>query len=401
MKKERENLEMLREGKMKGNNIYKILILILSLAVAMPTYAISDYIGEYFDGLNPDTHINRYDNKKYSLPKDTINFDDIDSYVHYFNPDVLNSWNDWENNKSSEKIYDDYVDAADRLYSSASSGDSELQEGIANAQGDALMIQADKNVVDSYVSFLTNYLKEKQLVLATKIMDINYHKSVYEVLLADVSYEEALRKEEQANNALTYGSGTQVDMLTAKKLAVDARSSKVAAESNKKTYMRNLLINCGMAYDDNIYIAPFDLNENFDINFINLESDYQNALSHSVQYEIYRRKRNNARTNEVQKEYDVLLNAAPQKIYNDLETKYSNLLDLLETKYNREVAYNLAVTNFTKAENEYKVGSISEKEYKTYESNVNTTLYNLAMVKYDIKIALEEYMASANGLGNC
>lgn len=391
---------MQREGKMKRINLYKILAFIISICMVTPHYAISDYIGEYFDGISPDAHIYRYDNKKGSLPSSSIDYENIDSYVHYYNPEVLNYWNDWENNKSSENIYDDYVAAADNLYASAGSSDSDLQAGIANAQGDAMMIQADKNVVDSYVNFLDYYLKEKKLVLATKILDINYHKSEYEVLNAEEEYNEAVRKEESADNALKYGSGTEVEYLTAKKQTIDARSSKVAAESSRKTYMRNLLINCGMAYDADIFIAPFDLEEGLDVSNINLENDYQYALAHNVQYEIYRRKRNNARKTEVQKEYDILIEAAPKNIYNDLETKYSNILDLVETKYNREIAYSLALSNYTKAQNEYSAGNISEKEYMTFETNVRKALYNLAMVKYDFKIAFEEYNASVMGYGN-
>lgn len=391
---------MQREGKMKRINLYKILAFIISICMVTPHYAISDYIGEYFDGISPDAHIYRYDNKKGSLPSSSIDYENIDSYVHYYNPEVLNYWNDWENNKSSENIYDDYVAAADNLYASAGSSDSDLQAGIANAQGDAMMIQADKNVVDSYVNFLDYYLKEKKLVLATKILDINYHKSEYEVLNAEEEYNEAVRKEESADNALKYGSGTEVEYLTAKKQTIDARSSKVAAESSRKTYMRNLLINCGMSYDADIFIAPFDLEEGIDVSNINLENDYQYALAHNVQYEIYRRKRNNARTTEVQKEYDILIEAAPKNIYNDLETKYSIILDLVETKYNREIAYSLALSNYTKAQNEYSAGNISEKEYMTFETNVRKALYNLAMVKYDFKIAFEEYNASVMGYGN-
>ena len=153
-------------------------------------------------------------------------------------------------------------------------------------------------------------------------------------------------------------------------------------------------------YDDNINIQPFDLEENFDISSINLDDDYQYALKHNIQLEINRRKKANSRTTEVEKEYQILIDAAPQNIYNDLETKYSNLLDLLETKYDRMVAYNLATSNYSKAQDEYNHGSISKKEFLTSETNMNTALNNLVMVNYDFKIALETYRASAAGYGN-
>lgn len=397
----KENLEMLKEGRMKKNKHYIILGLIATMLFASTIYAAPDYVGEYFDGLNPSTHIYGHDERKNTLPKDRIAFSDIDAYVHLFNPDILSNWNNWSNNKSANDVYEDYMNAADNLYASADSSDSDLQSGMAYAQADAMMIQADKSVSDSYVDFLTNYLTEKQLILSTKILDIQYHKSVYDELSARASYEEALRKENSADNALKYGSGTQVELLNTKKNVADAKANVVNSESATKTYKRNLLINCGMAYDANIHIEELDLREGFDINSINLDNDYQHALAHNVQYEIYKRKLNNARTEEVRKEYEILINAAPQKIYNDLETKYSTLLDVLETKYNREVAYNLALSNYSKAKNEYTNGSISEKEYKTTETNVTLALYNLAAVKYDFLEALENYESSVKGYGNC
>ena len=397
-KKERENLEILKEEKMRDR--FLKIALIVSLLICSNVYALDYKVDNYFDGLNPNTHINHFSDKKDKLPTDTINFDDIEEFIHYYNPEVLSDWNTWENNKSSNDVYNDYIDAADRLYDSAAGQDSELQEGMAYAQANAMRIQADKNVSDSYVNFLTNYLKEKQLVLATKILDLNYQKYAYEVLNAEASIEETKRKEESAENSLKYGSGTEIDYLAAKKAVVDANSSLISVTSSQKNYKRNTLINCGKAYDEEIYLAPIDLEENFNISSINLNDDYEYAKKHNIQFEIYKRKKENARTEEVKKEYDILINAAPQNIYNDLETKYSNLLDLVDSRYNREIAFNLANSNYIKAENEFKTGKISKKELDTALYNMRVALHNLEIIKYDFKIALENYRASAKGYGN-
>ena len=390
----------MRKSKMKKRKIILTISLVFSLIFS--SYAV-DVNGEndYFDNLVPIKHIHNYNDKKSSLPADVINYDDIDSYIHYYNPDILNDWNSWENNKSAQDIYEDYMDTADRLYDSAASQDSELQEGIMYAQADAVRIQADKNVYDSYVNFLTRYLKEKQLVLSTKLLVLNYHKSAYEVENAKAAYDEAVRKESSANNALQFGSGTELDVLGAKKATIDARSAIVTAESSEKNYKRNILINCGKSMNDNVNIAKVELTSTYDVNSINFDADYQNALKHNIQYEIYKRSKNNARTEEVKKEYDILIDAAPQNIYNDLETKYSNLLDIMDTIYNRNVAYNLAKDNLSKAENEYSSGNISRKEYETARYNLSVALNNIEVSKYDYKIALENYKASVEGLGNC
>lgn len=397
-RKENENLEIQKEEKMK-NRVLKIALIIV-LLITSNVYALDNKIDNYFDGLNPNMHINHFSDRKDKLPTDTINFDDIEEFIHYYNPEVLSDWNSWENNKSANDVYNDYIDAADRLYDSAAGQDSELQEGMAYAQADAMRIQADKNVNDSYVNFLSYYLKEKQLVLATKVLDLNYQKYAYEVLNAEATVDETMRKQESAENSLKYGSGTEVEYLTAKKAVVDANSNLINVTSSQKNYMRNTLINCGMAYDAEIYLSPIDLEENFDLSSINLNVDYENALKHNIQFEIYKRKKEIARTEEVKKEYEILIDAAPQNIYTDLETKYSNLIDMTDTKYNRVIAYNLANSNYVKADNEFKTGKISKKEYDTALYNMRVALHNLEIVKYDFKIALENYRSSVNGYGN-
>lgn len=397
-RKENENLEIQKEEKMK-DSVLKIALIIV-LLITSNVYALDNKIDNYFDGLNPNMHINHFSDRKDKLPTDTINFDDIEEFIHYYNPEVLSDWNSWENNKSANDVYNDYIDAADRLYDSAAGQDSELQEGMAYAQADAMRIQADKNVNDSYVNFLSYYLKEKQLVLATKVLDLNYQKYAYELMNAEASIEEAKRKEESAENSLKFGSGTEIDYLTAKKAVVDANSNLISVTSSQKNYKRNTLINCGKAYDEEIYLAPINLEEDFDISSINLNDDFEYAKKHNIQFEIYRRKKENARTDEVKKEYNILINAAPQNIYNDLETKYSNLVDLIDTRYNREIAFNLANSNYAKATNEFKSGKISKKEFDTALYNMRVALHNLEIVKYDFKIALENYRASVKGFGN-
>ena len=389
---------MLKEEKMK-NKLLKIILVVI-LIISSNVYALDSKIDNYFDGLNPNMHINHFSDNKNKLPSNTINYNDIEEYIHYYNPEDLNNWNSWENNKSANDVYNDYMDVADRLYDSAASQDSELQEGMAYAQADAMKIQADKNVSDSYINFLTNYLIEKQLVLSTKILDLNYQKYAYEVLNAEAAITETKKKEESAENSLKYGSGTEVDYLTAKKAVIDANSNLIKVTSSQKNYLRNTLINCGKAYNDEIYLSPIDLEENFDISSINLNDDYENALKHNIQFEIYKRKKDIARTDEVKKEYEILINAAPQNIYTDLETKYSNIIDLTDSRYNREIALNLANANYSKAENEFKSGRISKKELDTALYNMRVALHNLEIVKYDFKIALENYRESVKGYGN-
>ena len=393
---------MLREGKMKKSNYIKFISIIFSILLTFNSFAELGII-EYFNELTPQSHINKMylAERKDELKGKIVNYSDIEDMIHLHNPEILNNWNSWRNNKSSQDVFEEYQDAADRLYDAAGSQDSEMQEGMMMAQGRAMQIQADKNASDSYTDFLTNYLAEMQLVLSTKILDINYQKSAFELLNAEDNIKEARRTQEKAENALKYGSGTQVELLTAKKAVVDAESSLLSAESAQKTYKRKLLLNCGKTSSDDIYITPIDLSIDLNIDSINLNNDYQMALAHNIQQEIYRRKIENARTEEVKNEFKILYESAPEKIYNDLDNKYRNILDAVDTNHNREVAYNLAKDNLTKANNEYEHGNISKKELLTAEHNVTIARNNVQSAKYDLKIAIETYKYAVMGYGDC
>ena len=393
---------MPKEERMRKTKFIKIISLAFVLLLAFNSFAELGII-EYFNALTPQSHVNRLypTERKNELKGKIVNYNDIEDMIHLYNPEILNNWNSWENNKSSQDIYDEYQDAANILFDVAGSQDSEMQEGMVLAQGRAMQIQADKNASDSYTNFLSNYLSEMQLVLSTKILDLNYQKSAYELLNANESILEAKRKMEKAENALKYGAGTQVELLTAKKAVVDAESAHISAESAQKTYKRKLLLNCGKPASDDIYITPIDLNLDLDINSIKLNDDYQMALAHNIQYEIYRRKIENARTDEVKNEYKILYESAPEKIYNDLENKYRNILDAVDTSYNREVALKLAKDNLAKANNEYEHGNISSKELLTAEYNVAVANNNVQIAKYDLKIAVETYKYAVMGYANC
>ena len=393
---------MQREEKMK-NQICK-LVFAIYFVFTLCFYSFSNQnIENYFNEIDPQRHINRMYNKdlKNKLSENVIKYEDIEDLISFYNPEILNLWNNWENNKSSNDVYNDYMNAADNLYDSASGQESAMQEGMLYAQADAMRIQADKNVSDSYTNFLTNYLSEKQLTLSTKILFLNYQKSLYDIQSANLAVEDAIRNEETALNALNYGSGTQIEYLTAKKSTIDAKSNLLLSESSSKTYLRNLIANCGKDSSDSIYVHPILLNDAINANNISLNNDYEIALKNSIQYEIYKRKLENARTDEVKREYEVLVNAAPQNLYTDLELKYQNILDALDSDYNALVALSLATDNYEKANNEFSNGNISVKELKKADYNLSIAKLNVQSSKYNLKIAIENYNYVVLGFGNC
>ena len=153
---------------------------------------------------------------------------------------------------------------------------------------------------------------------------------------------------------------------------------------------------------DAVYVYPVDfaVDANEVLN-INLDNDYQYALAHNIQREIYRRKIENARSTEVKNELQILYDASSEKIYNDLEKKYADVLDALDTVYNRKIALDLSNTNIKKAKNEFSSGNISKNDYLTAIYNEKVANSNLVIANYDFKIAVDTYKAAVKGYSDC
>lgn len=392
---------------MKKSNFIKLISLFLIFTMSFVTFA--DMTVPDFNGVGPQNHIYKYytNERKEELKKNEISFDNIADMVHLYNPDVLSNWNEWENNKSANDMADIYQDAADRAFDASASLDSgnevmdNMQEGMLRAQADGYQIQADKSADDSYTRFLNYYMAEKKLVLNTKLLDIQYFQSDYVLKSAEATVEEAKRKEETALNAFQCGNGTNIDYLNAKKNTMDAESALVKARTNQNASKRNLLINCGKSMNDNVNVKPINLYYVDKIAKMNLETDYETAMKNNIQFEIYKKRKENARTTEVKNEYDILINAAPQKIYTALDSAYSDVVSTCDTYSNRDVALKIANDSLAKAVNEFANGNISAKEFKTAEYNVVIAECNLESAKYDMAAAYEKYAAYVDGLVSC
>ena len=372
------------------------LAFVFTLSLSLCTLA------EELPDINTFSHIYKnYDaNKKSELNDENLLFDEIEDLIHMNNATVKSNWNSFENRKSNDDIAGDYLDAADALEELASNATSDVQMAMYEAQAAAMRMNADNNVDDSNTNFLNFLIVEKNLVLSTKSLYIDYLKSIYDVLNAEEDVNEAKRKLETAINNENLGNGTRLETLTARKAESDANASLMTANSNKRTYYRNLLINLGFDVNKNIGINELsNINVNI-INTIDLNSDYENALKNNHQYETFKRRYQNANTEEYKNQYQIQIDSAPSFIRSDLEKKYSDIQDAYSSYVNMQISLELYQDELDKATKEYDTGNISKKEHLTKVTNLNKGKNEVKKAMYDIMKAYEIYEASVNGLAS-
>ena len=385
---------------MKKNKSKRILASILSLALVV-SFCTSTFAEELAD-INTFSHIYKnYDaNKKQILNDENLYFDEIEDLIHMNNATVKSNWNSFENRKSNNDIMSDYLDAADALEELAANATSDVQMAMYEAQASAMRMNADNNVDDSNTNFLNYLIVEKNLVLSTKTMYIDYLKSLYEVLNADEDVKEAKRKLETAINNENLGNGTRIETLTARKSEADAEANLMTANSNKRNYMRNIFINLGFDVNKNYNINELsNMNVNI-LNTIDINQDYEKALLNNHQFETFKRRLKNANTEEYKNQYQIQIDSAPSFIRSDLEKKYADIQDAYSSYVNMQISLELYQDEHEKASKEYTTGNISKKEYLTRVTNLNKGKNEVKKAMFDIMKAYEIYEASVNGLAS-
>lgn len=379
-------------------NYKKIIALAFVFTLSLSLCTLAEELAD----INTFSHIYKnYDaNKKSLLNDENLSFDEIEDLIHLNNATVKSNWNSFENRKSNDEIVGDYLDAADALDELASNATSDVQMAMYNAQAEAMRMSADSNADDSNTNFLNYLIVEKNLVLSSKTIYIDYLKSIYDVLNAKEDLEDAKRKLETAINNENLGNGTRLETLNARKAEADANAALMTANSNKRTYYRNLLINLGFDVNKDININELPtINVNIK-NTIDINSDYEKALLNNHQFETFKRRFENAKTEEYKKQYQIQIDSAPSYIRSDLEKKYADIEDAYSSYVNMQISLELYQDEHEKASKEYTTGNISKKEYLTKVTNLNKGKNEVKKAMYDIMKAYEIYEASANGLAS-
>lgn len=350
--------------------------------------------------IDPFNHVYRHENRvdKSLLDDNIINFEEISDLIFNYNPIVRNLWNNFEVNKETDDIADDYYDLADSLEGMDTGSD--IGNAQASAQAKGLRVSGDNSVVDSNINYLNNIKVEKSLILATELAMINYHKAILDEKKAKKSMEELTRSINSAKLNYEYGNLTKSELLKKESEYKKAEANLISKESEVINYKRNVYINCGynMSSDAIITEVPHaDINV---LKNIDYKNDLNKAFETNLQYEIYKRSLENSRSEEMKNTNTINVNNAKRFIENDLETKSRNIIDAI-------ASYDAAICElddnknaYSAAENKYKDGNISKNEYETAKYNYEVSEYNINLAKYDIDIAYINYLEAVNGLAS-
>ena len=386
-------------------NIYKktICIIITALLIAsnvLICYSKEEILPPGSNGVHPMFQL-RSDEERQAISDDIINFDELPLIVHDYNPEVRNSWNNYETNKYSNDITDSYLNAAENFDSMSSEAASSAQEAMFEAQSYAMQMNADNNVSDSLTNYYSCSMLEANVLLNTRKLFINYYKTKLAHDITVLSEFEAAREYTSAENKYSLGAITKVEALNAKVDYLTKQSETIVALSTYNQTKQNLLVALGKDYkSDTVIISPFPL---IDFNIVlvtNPETDKDEAIKNNFQYKIYQRNLNNSQTDSVKSKYQLLVNNAEEFIRADIETKFRTLKDSINSLMLSQQKAIAAEDDFNKISKEYKLGSVSKREYTTSEYKKDVAQKTAQIAYYDFAIIYYNYLAAVDGLAS-
>ena len=345
------------------------------------------------ESVNSNKFIYRtYDEEtKKKLDDSTIEYSEIEELIHNYNPNIMSMWNAYKNNKTATEVYDEYMEAYDRLMAAGDSSESDLVKGRMYAQAYSMKMLADNNVNDSTINFWQNEIDEIKLYLDAKKKYINYFITNYNYLIAIENEKEANRLALASKVKYQVGVDTEISYLQAQKNSDDAKANLSLAESNKNVAEKNVKVACGKSTGKEVNLGSEPQVDLLAVNSINLEEDIKKAIGNNISMKIYKKSFENANANEIETHYDILINYANEEITNNIKTLYSTLQNQNMSLATKNLSYMLLIEQLNKGKTDLNNGKISAGDYAALEYNVNVAKYQVEIQKLNLLSAYEDY----------
>ena len=381
----------------------KVMRIALSLVLSL-IFAVNSFATNHDDNLNtPSSNreenldINKFINRTYDeelknkINDSVIEYDEIEELIHNYNPNIMSMWNSYKNNKTSSEVYDDYMEAYDRLMAAGDSSESDIMSARMYAQAYSMKMLADNNVNDSTINFWQNKIDETKLYLDTKKKFINYFITSYNLLMSTENEKEAKRLAEASKIKYQVGLDTEISYLQAQKNSDDAKANLALAESNKNVAEKNVKVACGKSTGNDVSIGAEPNVDLIAINSINLEEDIKKAIENNINLKIYKKSFENANTNEIETHYNILISYANEEITNNIKTLYNTLQNQNMSLATKNLSLTLLIEQLNKGKTDLNNGKISASDYASLEYNVNVAKYQLEIQKLNLLSAYEDY----------
>ena len=338
------------------------------------------------------------------LQDNVMEYGELADLIHEYNLTVQKNQLDISDKKKDGRITSDenaqyYRDAASD-YRDAITGEnplSDAQNAVGASNADA---QADNNVEDIIVYQMSYDQEEANLVSSAQTSMISYFKQQYELESTKAGLEYLQAVYDSATAKQNLGTGTQIQVLSAKKDLQDANASIEKLTSSIEETRQNLCIMLGWKYNDTPQIQELPIVDQEKITSMNPQKDLEEALKNNYTLNINTRKLENASSDVTKETLKRTIMNNKQNISADLVKLYQSVLTAQSACEQAKAEMELEKKNLDTAERKYQTSIVSRLEYLKQMNTSNTKVIAVKTSELNLFEAVQHYENAVSGLAS-
>lgn len=266
----------------------------------------------------------------------------------------------------------------------------------ARATAQSLLSTADSTLEDADIIRLGYEQAEKTLAQTAMTNMISYKSGLIAIEVAKGNAELAKTELDVANAKLGAGTGTNIEVLTAKEKLLNAENAINKAVSDNSTVLKKLQVMTGWGYNDSPNVGEIkapDINRAF-----NPSEDLAKALENNYTLRINEKKLANASTDSDRQSLKLTIEDNKKNIGSALAVAAQNIASAKEGYNYADTFAKLEESNLNIANQKYSVGMISKSDLDMQRVKTENAKRALEQSRYALNQAIVNYDWIVKGL---
>lgn len=343
-----------------------------------------------------------------SLRDNVLEYGEIADLIHEYNVTVQNNryeYNEFikDYGKKKDDIAQAYRDLADDL-EAEKSGDDSAMSRVSDLQLDIqakqLREQADNNLEDSEIYYLSYSQAEDNLVLSAQSKFISYYKNQLELEAAEAQKKTLENTETLTAAKRQAGMATEADVLSAQESVLEQEKTISGLKQEIERTRQELIIMLGWKGSDQPEITGLPDNIMAELDSIDLQADQETALEKNYTLRINRKKLENADDADSKAKIKNTISGNERQI----EVSVTNAWEGLQTgKLSYEQAVSDAAAearNMEQAVQKWSAGMITRYDYEQQQAALTKKELAVKTAELNLIDLLETYRWNVNGLAS-
>lgn len=343
-----------------------------------------------------------------SLRDNVVEYGEIADLIHEYNVTVQNNryeYNEFikDYGKKKDDVAQAYRDLADDL-EAEKSGDDSAMSRVSDLQLDIqakqLREQADDNLEDSEIHYLSYSQAEDNLVLSAQSKFISYYKNQLELEAAEAQKKTLENTETLTAAKRQAGMATEADVLSAQESVLEQEKTISGLKQEIERTRQELIIMLGWKGSDQPEITGLPDNIMAELDSIDLQADQETALEKNYTLRINRKKLENADDADSKAKIKNTISGNERQI----EVSVTNAWEGLQTgKLSYEQAVSDAAAearNMEQAVQKWSAGMITRYDYEQQQAALTKKELAVKTAELNLIDLLETYRWNVNGLAS-